>query len=63
MTANYDEEPEVGYDEDDYRYLWQGKNADGWKVSVTLEKDAEQGVTDSMSVYEYYLEIAFREVN
>ncbi len=60
QTANADEEPAEGYDENDYRYLWNGENADGWTVSITLNKSEQQGVTDSLDVYKYYLEIAFR---
>ncbi len=59
-TANCEEEPAEGYDENDYRYLWQGANSEGWKVSVTLNKSEQDGLTDSFDIYKYYLEIAIR---
>ncbi len=60
-TANMDEEPAIGYDENDDRYLWQGENSDGWNVSVTLYKEVHSGITETFDGYEYLAEVAIKK--
>ena len=53
-----EEEPSAGYKEDDYSYSWNGYTTDGKRVQITLSKNEQQGVSASMNVFKYILEIA-----
>ncbi len=56
--SSAEEEPTVGYNESDTFYSWNGTTADGSRVKITLFKNGQQGVSDSMSLYNYVLQIA-----
>ena len=50
------QEPSAGYEEDSYRYRWNGYTSDGVEISVALFKDQQYGVSSAGS-YKYYLTI------
>ncbi len=56
--SSADEEPSAGYRESDTSYTWNGTTTDGSRVQITLYKSEQQGLTGSMSVYNYILRIA-----